>query len=175
MVVPSLMTTVTITRWEFAGIQAIIFFSGMLALLGAVFLVSLLFAPYRQRNELRKQLLAIPGATPESPRKALPELHFAEVKYHIDRDNPSQLNINVLAISTGTMVLENAKLEISGKHIPCTGWRTSDIWPGGTYSYGIHCEVPKGLSTGKHTIRLLIYANNEWWASDWDSIDYATA
>ena len=61
MFVPSLMTTVSISRWEFAGIQAGIFFGGMLMLLGAVFLVSLLFAPYRQRNEARGELLRHEG------------------------------------------------------------------------------------------------------------------
>ena len=58
MIVPPLLAAeeVNITGWEYAGIQAGIFLAGMLALLGAVFLVSLLFAPYRQRNEARALL-----------------------------------------------------------------------------------------------------------------------
>ena len=96
MFVPSLITTRSTTGWEFAVIQAIIFLGGMLALLGVVFLVSFLFAPYRQRNEARALLSAMPApvALPNRTEliKSINQLKETAIAYIWSKESLDQLD-----------------------------------------------------------------------------------
>jgi len=164
MFVPSLMTTVSISRWEFAGIQAGVFFGGMLMLLGAVFLVSLLFAPYRQRNEARMALMAIPGATPNAPKLPHPpELHITYLKHKLGVDNGVPI-ITVWAEyrPTGTMRVEAVELCLVGKRIPSLDWEVLDISQDLWYKPDNKFKVPDGISPGKHDAKLAAFVNGEW-------------
>lgn len=145
---------------------------GFIILAIMIFVWNLYRAPYKQRDEARRALELIPGATANSPKVALPELHFAKVSYHYESDSHDEVNINVLPVATGSMKLERAKVELSGEEIHCHDFSTLELWPGQTYSFGLRCKLPKDLPKGEHSIRIKIYSNNQWWASDWDKISY---
>ena len=132
-------------------------------------------APYRQRDEAIRTLESIPGATTKSPKVALVELSIPKVVYTIEKGNlgKPQIHIEPFIIAIGGEVaMESAKVEIAGGCESCYDWRTHNLWPGQTSVFGTHCKLPDNLAQGKHSIRFLIYARNEWWASEWGAISY---
>jgi len=140
---------------------------------GIIYLVMLFRAPYKQLNEARMALISIPGATPNSPKVASPELFFNHIDYKFIGDNPPLLRIHWDVMPTGNMHLEQAEIEILGRTIPLADWETETISPSVTIMFTNHCEVKGKLSTGNHDIRIRVYANREWWASDWQTITYS--
>lgn len=141
----------------------------------ALFLFATLEGTYRQQKVFQAKLSAIPGATPNAPKVATPELHFDEVNYSFgfSEDGQSLVTIEVFLNATGSMPLESAELEISGQRTVCYDWTPDVITPGVTYSMETHCINPHGLKAGRRSMRLLVFANNEWWASNWESIEYS--
>ena len=139
---------------------------------GIIYCVMLIRAPYKQRDEARRELLSIPGATPHSPRVAPAELHFSWVSYRFKQANPPVLDVEIGITATGAMKLESADIEVAGRRYPCKNWRSLEIDSGYLTSLGASCELLGGLAIGNHDIHLLVYANKEWWASAWDSINY---
>ncbi len=138
-------------------------------LLGAVFLVSLLFAPYRQRNEARMALMAIPGATPNAPKLPHPpELQISYQKHEFSIDNGVPI-ITVWAeyrpTGLGPMRVETIELRLVGEREKSRDWKvlemSQDLW----YTSDNKFKVPDGISPGEHDIVLAAYANKEWWGS----------
>ncbi len=150
---------------------------GVIFGLGIVFLGIYMWylfrAPYKQRNEVEMVLDSIPGATPNSPRVALPELFFEDIDCKFIGDNPPLLLIEWTVMPTGSMHLEQAKIEILGGSIPFTDWETCDVSPSITFGFANHCEIKGKLPTGNHDIRIQVFANRQWWASDWQTITYS--
>jgi len=140
---------------------------------GIIYLIMLFRAPYKQRNEARMALISTPGATPNSPKVASPELHFDHIDYKFIGDDPPLLFIHWDVMPTGNMHLEQAEIEILGRTIPFADWKTETISPSVTFGFTNHCEIKGKLSTGNHDIRILVYANRQWWASDWQTIIYS--
>ena len=70
------------------------------------------------------------------------------------------------------MLLESVKIEIAGETGLCSNWASETVNPGVTFRFSAQCEIKRGLSLGEHSIRTLVYGNNEWWASDWQVIPY---
>lgn len=128
------------------------------------------FRIVRQKSRIGDSIQPIvPQGT---PRVASPELHFGDIDYNFIGDNPPLLLIQFDVMPTGIMHLEQAKLEILGDTISFADWEPDTINPGVTFGFTNHCEIKGKLSTGNHDIRILVYANRQWWASDWQTITY---
>ena len=130
-------------------------------------------APVKQRNKALTALNSIPGATPNSPRLASPQLFFEDIDCKFIGDNPPLLLIKWTVTPTGSMHLEQAKIEILGIPIPFTDWETCDVSPTVSFMFANHCEIKGKLPTGNHDIRIQVLANRIWWASDWQTITYS--
>ncbi len=169
----TILTPEDASRFVSGGYQIAGAIIGAVVGFGIIYLVMLFRAPFKQRNEARIALISTLGATPNSPKVASPELHFEHIDYKFVGDNPPLLLINFDAMPTGSMYLEQAKIEILGGMIPFTDWETCDISPSVSRIFTNHCEIKGGLPMGNHEIRIQVYANREWWASDWQTITYS--
>lgn len=108
-----------------------------------------------------------------SPRVASPELFFDSIKYKFVGDNPPLLHIKWVVSATGVMHLEQAKIEILGGFIPITNWESRSVGSTIGFMFEHNCKFTEGLPAGNHDIRIQVFANREWWASNWQTITYS--
>ncbi|MHB8085377.1 MAG: hypothetical protein ACYDHZ_06105 [Dehalococcoidia bacterium] len=140
---------------------------------GILVIASLFWAGILTYHELRKKIINVPGLTPDSPKMATPALFFDEVKYQVVfNDGKPKLTISMLLSSMGVLLMESAEVEISGKRSDCN-WEPWEINSGIAFSQSTSCEKPAGLTPGKHNMRMLIFANGEWWESGLQTLDCA--
>jgi len=132
-----------------------------------IFIINLLLAPYRQRNEARMALMAIPGATPNAPKLPHPpELHITYLKHKLGVDNGVPI-ITVWAEyrPTGTMRVEAVELCLVGKRISSLDWKVyevkQDLWITSDNKFNLLA----GISPGEHDAELFALANGDWWRS----------
>ncbi len=150
------------------------------ALLVLVFLLTLIRAPYRQRDEARAAA-ATPGASPSSPILAAPQLFIRSLDHDFGEpgktgypqpktDATRLLRIHVLLTPTNGLQVESVELEVQGKRIPST-WESNEVIdvPSGQYVY---FEVPPDVTPGDHQVRLVAQADRKQWGSPHFSLTF---
>ena len=134
-----------------------------------IYLWNLFRAPYKQRDEARNALIAIPGKTPYSLKMPSPpqlNINYEKHKFYFDSGIPIVIVFaEYRPQGLGDMQIESIQLELQGQRIPCIDWQiitiSQDKW--------IHSDnkfrLPDDISIGKHESKLATFANGEWWGS----------
>jgi len=166
------------STWGFVTSFGVVAFS-----LFSVWIVATSTAPCRQRNELRKMLLSVPGATQHSPKQAPQEIHIvlrqstvlypSEGHSHYPKERKDGARIPLLRTSIDISATEETSitavsLDLLGSLIPSIEWKIYKFLAATlATSFGttVYFQLPQSIARGTHTAKLQAFADGAWWAS----------
>gem|GEM_PF-4380406 len=131
-------------------------------------------APYRQRNEARAALQAIPGSS-TAPILADPQLFFSNLFCngfgYGGEGNFGGLDsskwygdVSALAHAQSKMTITQIALVIDGHELPATRWNTYEVGVG-NYLCSFPVEIAQTIGAGRHEANVLAFANGKSWKS----------
>jgi hypothetical protein len=91
--------------------------------------------------------------------------------FDVDEQGRQTLRMVVIVTCDGPTQVESVQLELLGKPIPCTHWKSELV----NYTSGqMNCLflVPHGTPVGKHRVRILCWAEDREWMSSYVQVDF---
>ena len=147
---------------------------GFVLVFGSVFLWNLFRAPYRQRDEARVALQAIPGS-PTTPILVEPQLFFSNL-FCSDFGYGGEGNfggldvskrygyVSAIASAESEMTITRIALMLDGQENPAVRWNAREIGPG-NYLCSFPVEIAKIVGVGRHEARIVAFASGKSWRS----------
>lgn len=153
--------------------------AGLLLLFGGTYAWNLFRAPYRQRDEARKALAAIPGIAKSSPLTPEPELVVQTFDWCFatsDTEGYPKTPTNTLWLRVYPhfqpklrTVIERVELALSGEKIPADDWTSVQVDIPRTTGY-LYFAISEKIPSGEHKVAILAFADGRWWSSLPDTI-----
>ena len=150
---------------------------GALAAYALIYLFNLALAPIRQRNEAWATLDTIQGS-PESPisptvtvfvrpnddDRMIPAAKLGRAAGQLAEGK--MLSVPVQLSATNDVLVEQMALDIAGTRAP-SSWESDWLSVGVPTIADVNFRLPDEISDGRHDVKLVAYADGNWWASNY--------